>query len=90
MSFVGIEILKRNEEVIDIKGLAGKECVAGYDLSATEDFTSACLEFPLDDGNVLYYLIVGFRRLKLIVITKILALKSLKIKVGSLLSLVSM
>lgn len=52
MSFVGIEILKRNEGVIDIKGLAGKECVAGYDLSATEDFTSACLEFPLDDGNV--------------------------------------
>ncbi|MED2125025.1 terminase large subunit [Bacillus thuringiensis] len=52
MSFVGIEILKRNEEVIDIKTLAGKECVGGYDLSATEDFTSACLEFPLEDGNV--------------------------------------
>src|SRR5699024_12724810 len=24
----------------------------GFDLSDSEDFTSACLEFPLDDGNV--------------------------------------
>ena len=25
---------------------------AGYDLSATEDFTSALFRVPLDDGNV--------------------------------------
>ncbi|MBS4188643.1 terminase large subunit [Bacillus sp. FJAT-49705] len=52
MSFVGIEILKRNEKVIDLDVLKGQECIGGYDLSSTEDFTSACLEFPLDDGSV--------------------------------------
>jgi phage terminase large subunit-like protein len=52
MSFVGIDILKRNDHLIDIEALKGWECVGGYDLSQTEDFTSACLEFPLDDGNV--------------------------------------
>jgi phage terminase large subunit-like protein len=52
MSFVGIEILKRNENVMDIESLCGRDCVGGYDLSSTEDFTSACLEFPIDDGSV--------------------------------------
>lgn len=52
MSFVGIEILKRNEKVIDLDILKGQECIGGYDLSSTEDFTSACLEFPLEDGQV--------------------------------------
>lgn len=52
MSFVGIEILKRNDTLIDFNILKGNECVGGYDLSNTEDFTSACLEFPLNDGNV--------------------------------------
>ncbi|USK58112.1 hypothetical protein [Peribacillus asahii] len=47
MSFVGVEILKRNEGEIDLEVLKGKECIGGYDLSQTEDFTSACLEFPL-------------------------------------------
>lgn len=50
MSFVGVEILKRNEGEKDLEVLKGKECVGGYDLSQTEDFTSACLEFPLEDG----------------------------------------
>jgi phage terminase large subunit-like protein len=52
MSFVGIEILKRNEKIIDIESLKGNQCVGGYDLSSTEDFTSACLEFPMDNGDV--------------------------------------
>lgn len=52
MSFVGIEILKRNEKIIDLDILKGQECIGGYDLSSTEDFTSACLEFPLEDGQV--------------------------------------
>lgn len=52
MSFVGIEILKRNDKIIDLSVLEGKVAIGGYDLSSTEDFTSACLEFPLDDGNV--------------------------------------
>lgn len=52
MSFVGIEILKRNDKVIDLEVLKSRTCVGAYDLSSTEDFTSACLEFPLDDGSV--------------------------------------
>lgn len=52
MSFVGIEILQRNEEIIDTEELRNRECIGAYDLSSTEDFTSACLEFPLENGNV--------------------------------------
>lgn len=51
-SFISFEILKRNKDEIDPKELVGKSCVGGFDLSDSEDFTSACLEFPLDDGRV--------------------------------------
>lgn len=46
-SFVHLEALRRNEHVIDLNTLKGQPCIGGYDLSDTEDFTSACLEFPL-------------------------------------------
>ncbi|MGI8351684.1 terminase large subunit [Niallia circulans] len=52
MSFVGIEILKRNDKMIELSDLIGQEAIGGYDLSSVEDFTSACLEFPLSDGSV--------------------------------------
>lgn len=52
MSFIDYEALKRNDGYIDPEDLADKVCVGGFDLSQTEDFTSACLEFPLDDGRV--------------------------------------
>lgn len=52
LSFINYETLLRNDKEIDISELAGRECIGGYDLSNTEDFTSACLEFPLDDGRV--------------------------------------
>lgn len=52
MSFIDYEALKRNDGYIDPADLAGRVCVGGFDLSQTEDFTSACLEFPLDDGQV--------------------------------------
>lgn len=51
-SFLDYEVIKRNDKVIDLDELKGKPCVAGFDLSQTEDFTSACLEFPLDSGEV--------------------------------------
>jgi len=51
-SFMDFETIKRNDKVLDLKGLEGKTCMAGFDLSQTEDFTSACLEFPLDTGEV--------------------------------------
>ena len=51
-SFVSLDVIKRNSDHIDLEALKGKMCIGGYDLSSSEDFTSACLEFPLDDGRV--------------------------------------
>lgn len=51
-SFLDYEVIKRNNKVIDLSELKGRSCVGGFDLSQTEDFTSACLEFPLDNGEV--------------------------------------
>lgn len=52
MSFITPETLALNDREIDLADLEMRDCVGGYDLSNTEDFTSACLEFPLDDGSV--------------------------------------
>ena len=49
--FIDYEVLKKNLGSIDERALAGQVCYGGFDLSATEDFTSACLLFPLDDGR---------------------------------------
>src|SRR5699024_3591016 len=51
-SFIDRETLKRNNKHIDLSEIEGRECIGGFDLSDTEDFTSACLEFPLDNGEV--------------------------------------
>jgi phage terminase large subunit-like protein len=51
-SFVTYDVIKRNDGYIDPESLKGQMCIGGYDLSNTEDFTSACLEFPLRDGRV--------------------------------------
>ncbi|MBN7275515.1 terminase large subunit [Ligilactobacillus pobuzihii] len=52
LSFITPETLALNNKHVDLADLDGAECIGGYDLSDTEDFTSACLEFPLDDGGV--------------------------------------
>ncbi|WP_180949800.1 terminase large subunit [Secundilactobacillus pentosiphilus] len=52
LSFITPETLALNDRVIDIDSLEMRDCIGGYDLSDTEDFTSACLEFPLDDGSI--------------------------------------
>ena len=49
--FVDFEVLKRNNGTFDEDGLIGRECYGGFDLSLTEDFTAAALEFPLEDGR---------------------------------------
>lgn len=49
--FVDFEVLKRNDGTFDEAGLVGRECYGGFDLSLTEDFTGAALEFPLEDGR---------------------------------------
>lgn len=51
-SFIDYEVIKRNDDYIDLEKLKHHECVGGFDLSQTEDFTSACLEFLLSDGRV--------------------------------------
>lgn len=52
LSFVDMPTIKRNNKTIDIETLEGKKCVGGFDLSETEDFTAAVLEFPLETGEV--------------------------------------
>lgn len=51
MAFVGPEVIKRNDKVIDESTLLGRRCYGGFDLSEREDFTAAALEFPLEDGS---------------------------------------
>lgn len=47
LSFLDIKTIQKNDRVIDLKDLDGKRCYGGFDLAETEDFTSACLEFPM-------------------------------------------
>ncbi|WP_368652377.1 terminase large subunit [Ornithinibacillus sp. 4-3] len=51
-SFLDYQTIKKNNKVIDIEMLRGNSCVGGYDLSDSEDHSSACLEFPLENGEV--------------------------------------
>ncbi|NUK30977.1 terminase large subunit [Parageobacillus sp. VR-IP] len=51
-SFLDYEVIKRNNKTIDIEKLVGMSCIGGFDLSQTEDFTSACLEFWLDTREI--------------------------------------
>ncbi|EZP75013.1 phage-terminase large subunit [Parageobacillus genomosp. 1] len=51
-SFLDYEVIKRNDKTINIEKLVGMPCIGGFDLSQTEDFTSACLEFWLDTGEI--------------------------------------
>jgi phage terminase large subunit-like protein len=52
LSFVDVQTINKNNRNIDIETLKGKDCIGSFDLSETEDFTSSCLEFPLDDGSI--------------------------------------
>lgn len=55
-SFISYKVLKRNNKKIDIDTLKGAEGVGGFDLSTTEDFTSACIEFPLYETGEVFVL----------------------------------
>ncbi|WLR44397.1 terminase large subunit (plasmid) [Bacillus carboniphilus] len=55
-SFLDYQIIKKNNKTIDVKELEGQSCAGGFDLSETEDFTSACLEFPLQDTGEVFIL----------------------------------
>ncbi|WP_396265865.1 terminase large subunit [Halobacillus shinanisalinarum] len=55
MPFIDFEVLKRNDKHLnDLSVLDGVSAIGGYDLSDTEDFTSACLSFPLLETGEVY------------------------------------
>lgn len=51
LSFLDTATIKKNCQEIDESTLLDQVCYGGFDLSETEDFTSACLEFPLENDN---------------------------------------
>ncbi len=46
LSFLDMQTINKNNKTVNWENFEQKECIAGYDLSETEDFTSADLEFP--------------------------------------------
>lgn len=51
MPFVDYDVIRRNEDWIDLGLLEGRNCYGGFDMSLSEDMTAAGLEFQLDDGR---------------------------------------
>ena len=51
MSFLDPKTILKNNRMMDLELLKGRKCYGGFDLSESEDFTSACLEFPLGNGD---------------------------------------
>lgn len=52
-SFLDYETIKKNKKKIDYNTLRHIPAIGGFDLSDSEDFTSACLEWPIvDTGEV--------------------------------------
>lgn len=51
LSFLDVKTIQLNNQLYDPKLLEGEICYGGFDLSNTQDFTSACLEFPLSDNR---------------------------------------
>lgn len=52
-SFLDWELVGRNQDVVDLEAVRGREAFGGFDLSSSGDHTSVCLEVPLDDGRLL-------------------------------------
>jgi len=51
LSYLDINVIRKNNQEIDMENLKGALCYGGFDLSETEDFTSACLEFQLPENR---------------------------------------
>lgn len=53
-SWLTWEVIKRNDEERPAEEFYGRECVGGFDLSDSEDLTSACLEFPITEERKVF------------------------------------
>ena len=51
LSFLDTKVILRNNRTLEPEKLLGQRCYSGFDLSETEDFTAACLEFPLPEND---------------------------------------
>lgn len=51
LSFLDPKTIRKNCREYDLESLRGERCYGGFDLSETEDFTAACLEFPLPNND---------------------------------------
>jgi phage terminase large subunit-like protein len=51
LSFLDTKTIRSNDRTLDIGTLKGQLCYGGFDLAETNDFCSACLEFPLPDND---------------------------------------
>lgn len=51
LSLLDTKTIRKNNRTVDTDSLRGERCYGGFDLSETEDFTAACLEFPLKNND---------------------------------------
>lgn len=51
LSFLDTKTILANDRTLDIGTLKGQLCYGGFDLAETNDFCSACLEFPLPNND---------------------------------------
>lgn len=51
LSFLDTKTIRANDRTLDVDNLKGQVCYGGFDLAETNDFCSACLEFPLPNND---------------------------------------
>jgi phage terminase large subunit-like protein len=51
LSFLDTKTIRANDRTLDVDKLKGRVCYGGFDLAETNDFCSACLEFPLPNND---------------------------------------
>lgn len=51
LSFLDAKTIKANNKEIELETLKNQVCYGGFDLAETNDFCSACLEFPLPNND---------------------------------------
>ncbi len=51
LSFLDTKTIRTNDRTLDVDTLKNQICYGGFDLAETNDFCSACLEFPLPNND---------------------------------------